>query len=973
MPRMMKHLVLFGLALPASYVGYHLFVEGMGRDGGAEASTGADDAGISDLAVGVNYDLANLQLFEKSLFYVEQRYVEKERLNPELMFQSALDRVERQIPEVMFVREPMGKRLQVSVGAFTTVLLVEPIDNFAELNAELRKVAAVLKEHLSTEIKREDIEYAFVNGALSTLDPHSVLLPPVAAHEMDVDNQGEFGGLGIEITVANGRLTVKQPLADTPAAKAGLKSEDQIVRIEDESTINMDLNDAVSKLRGPIGSTVNIWVKRKTFPSPQKFAIKRDRIKVNAVEGVLLEGGIGYVKIKAFNDNVSTDLEGFLTRFRAENKGELKGLVLDLRDDPGGYLNQAVEVSDRFLTDGVIVTTVEGASKHREEQRATKPGTEPAYPIAVLVNGNSASASEIVAGALRNQERAIIIGERTFGKGSVQHLYQNNDESKLKLTVAKYLTPGDNSIQSVGIPPDIALLQSVIKPVEKATKKAGVASNDADPNPLISLYWRDWISREGDLDHHLENSPVQFAPPAWSVRYLRPIRDEDQKPDPRTDWEVSFAREVLRAAPGSRRADVVAGAATVVASHQKAEAARLTAAFKQVGIDWTAGVNPAAPTLEVHLDLGPDGVIRAGQTEDVALVVRNTGTEPIYQLSATSESDNAWFEHREFYFGRLNPGETRRSPLRVVLHDGYGAEVAPVKLTFRDPDHTDIFKATELLRTEAAELPRFEYTVTLHDDGSGSSKGNKNGIPEVGETIDLEIAITNAGKGASGEGFARVKNRSGRALDLSNGGIQLGDPKDKDGKACEPDSDGCERHLAAGQTYKGRVSFELRAPPEDGKWKLDLQVGDNARYDYASIQRGGFYDYFQLNETLEMSPGQPLEGRVRTAPAIQVSRRPETSVGAPGVVISGAITDDAGIRDVMVFHGEEKIFYRGGEVGLTTLPFTVEPTLAPGTNLIYLLARDFQGLTASYAIQSWYEAPGTIADVTPPGKVKDVQ
>ncbi|MDP6934520.1 MAG: S41 family peptidase, partial [Myxococcota bacterium] len=460
MARLLKHVFLLGLALPAGLLGYHMFAGWQAGNGNA-ATRALSDA-VSGLTLGHGYDLSDLKLLQRDLWYVETRYVEKERIDPENMFQGALEFVEREVPEVNFQREPRGSRLHVEVGSYTTVLLLEPITSFVALTSQLRRVAAILEDHLSNEVALPEVEYAFINGALSTLDPHTVLIPPEAAREMEVDNQGEFGGLGIEITTRNGRLTVKQPLEGTPAAMAGLQSDDHIVRIEEESTINMDLSDAVSKLRGPVGAPVTIKIMRTGFDAPREFTIIRDRIRINPVEGELLEGDIGYVRIKNFHANVSSDLDALLARLARESGGKPRGLVLDLRANPGGYLNQAVDVSNKFLSRGVIVTTVEGGTGKRQEQKATSAGTEFAYPIAVLVNGSSASASEIVAGALRNQHRAIIVGERTFGKGSVQHLYANNDESRLKLTVAKYLTPGDQSIQSVGISPDILLQPSVI-------------------------------------------------------------------------------------------------------------------------------------------------------------------------------------------------------------------------------------------------------------------------------------------------------------------------------------------------------------------------------------------------------------------------------------------------------------------------------------------------------------------------------
>lgn len=946
-----KQLVLLGLAVPIGVGGYHLAgtLVARGRDGGPGTAEAADLSGGRGA-----YRLAALPVLEQDLYKLESRYVERERLDPEAMFTAALDHLERQVPEVMFQREPKGRRLHLSVGGHTEVLDVGELRDLDAMAASLRRVATVLDQHLPAEVQRPEIEYTLINGALSVLDPHTVLLPPEAASDMDVDNKGEFGGLGIEITLQEGRLTIKQPIADTPASRAGLKAQDQIVRIDDEATINMDLNDAVGKLRGRKGEPVTIMVMRKGFSEPRPFTIVRDTIKVNPVEGELLEGNVGYVRIKSFHMGVGADLEAMITRFKRDAGAPLRGLVLDLRSNPGGYLSEAVDVSDKFLADGVIVSTVDGATGRREEEKASRSGTTADFPVAVLVNGNSASASEIVAGALRNRDRAVIIGERTFGKGSVQHLFDHDDGSRLKLTVAKYLTPGDRSIQAVGIPPDIELVPALVEPPE--------ADSD-DPNPLISLYWREWVDREADLDNVLRSVSADDQQATWSLRYLRD-REEGDAVQPQRDWEVQLAREVLLSAQGARRPELLATAGRVVEARAIQEQARILAAFQALGVDWRAGPQPASPALELSLDLGPDGLLRAGQPEDLGLIVTNTGDQPVHQLSVVSASENPYLDHREFYLGYLAPGASARAQARVKLQDGYPSELSSVSFDLRTPDAGVIDTRELTLPTEGRPLPRLQYALRLLDDGSGTSRGDGDGLPEVGETIDLELVVENVGEGPTSEAFARLKNRSGRTLDLETASIEVGDPVDAAGSPCVPLSEGCGRVLLPGQSYTARMSFSLREAHPDGAWSLDLQVGDNRAYDFATVQRAGFYEYFQLKESLTLREGQPPPSGPRQPPRISVSRAPPDESAVRGVVVSGLVSDDLGLRDLMIFHGEDKVFYLGGGHGETSLPFSVERSLEPGANLLVILARDEQGLTSTQAITVWYEEPEAQAQGT---------
>lgn len=316
-------------------------------------------------------------------------------------------------------------------------------------------VLAIVQKHYVEEASTQKLVEGAINGMLNGLDPHSAYLTPELYKELQVDTEGSFGGLGIEITLRDGLLTVVSPIEDTPAYRAGIKAGDQIIKIEGELTKDMSLVEAVKKMRGPRGSKVVISVRREGVPRLIDFSLNREIIRVQSVKARALEKGYGYVRLTQFQDRTNADLENALTNLMTEN-GKLEGVVLDLRNNPGGLLSQAVKVTDLFLDSGMIVYT-EGRLDNQKQKYFAHAGGYTDFPIVVLVNGGSASASEIVAGALQDHGRAVVLGTKTFGKGSVQTILPLESGAALRLTTALYFTPNGRSIQVTGVTPDITL------------------------------------------------------------------------------------------------------------------------------------------------------------------------------------------------------------------------------------------------------------------------------------------------------------------------------------------------------------------------------------------------------------------------------------------------------------------------------------------------------------------------------------
>ncbi|KPK27144.1 MAG: peptidase S41 [Desulfobacterales bacterium SG8_35_2] len=345
-------------------------------------------------------------------------------------------------------------------------------------------VLSIVQENYVDDIDPQETIEGAIRGMLSNLDPHSSFLQPDDFKELQVETKGSFSGIGIEITLRDDMLTVVSPIEDTPAFKAGIQAGDRIIKIEGESTKEMSLVEAVKKLRGQKGSAVTISIHREGWLDLQDFTIIRDVIPIVSVRSSILEPGYGYIRITNFQRNTSQDMQNNLDKLA--NEGTLKGLILDLRNNPGGLLDSSVKIVDIFLDEGIIVSTKGRLQDQNMEFSAHSGGTEYDFPIVILINGGTASASEIVAGALQDHKRALILGTQSFGKGSVQTIIPMADGAGLRLTTARYYTPSGTSIQATGITPDV-LVPKIAAEEEESPK---------GPHEFF---------REKDLRHHLEN------------------------------------------------------------------------------------------------------------------------------------------------------------------------------------------------------------------------------------------------------------------------------------------------------------------------------------------------------------------------------------------------------------------------------------------------------------------------------------
>ena len=946
-----------------------------------------------------DYDLTSLRLLSRVALQITNSYVEPERIDGKKMLVRAIDRVQKTVPELVAIfSSDMDKNpasVEIRIGTQKKVFDISKVQSPWEVPLHLRQIFSFIGPHIDTEeTKLQEVEYAAVNGMLDTLDPHTTLLTPDVYDDMKNSNRGNFGGLGIVISIRGGELTVISPMPDTPAGRAGIKSGDKILKINEDSTINMPLDEAVGRLRGPPGTTVTVEFMRHGWSEAHKYTFEREEIEVQSVTSKALANNIGYVQVRGFQGNTAREV-GDAVNALSKEMGGMKGLVLDLRNNPGGLLREAISISDLFLESGTIVTTVGEADKLRDEVRANRAGTQPNYPLVLLMNPGSASASEVVAGALKNNDRAIVVGERSFGKGSVQNVLEMDDGSALKLTIAQYLTPGRNgspngvSIQGVGIVPDVQLVPVSI------TDKA------------VDLYPSTEVLREGDLETHLASShtATEQELPSSVIKYYHEPEEADPEAinDPnefKLDMEITIAHDMLVAAgPVWERSAVLAKAQPAIdkLAQQQAEEIRLKLVKQK--IDWSRADNVIQPIkLQITSD-HPNNQVTVGEKIKLTVSATNLGNRPLSQVRAVSESSYEAFTDQEWIFGRVEPGATATWTVEVTVPQEDTTRVDEIRFK-AFADEIDLgSSASAFIRVEGKPRPQFGFSYWIDD----SESGNSDGLLQVGESVKFHMLVRNTGGGEAGKVNFNIRNKSESAVFITNGRGNA--PK-----------------LGVGEEHTSIFDFSVRSRPADGSIKLDAEVFDT---DYIELLRetlsipvdeaGAATPTATANASAEVASrrapiyagamiGTPMLTEVEAgailrvvgqrtdwfrvelekarfgwvpAAAVKLRAKPApTSVHPPmllqfqapfidlkagpsitdqaSITISGVVSDDHLVKDLYIFVENESSPFNPQSVkrayesiDLMSSPFSAEIPLRPGYNRILLIARDNDKATTS--------------------------
>lgn len=779
----------------------------------------------------------------KVALLVKEQYVDPERIHPDAMLASILQALEGRITKLVVtmpqdlssaldsLKEKRGEKNSTSKlkrsekkssiaqepqkivfdfagvkkefsyepqrSIWGVIFMLKDIFKFVQEQSEKNKDKSV-----SSPIEWEKIESSAINGMLSTLDPHSVYLEPKYARDLTLTTKGEFGGIGIVISVRDGFLTVISPIVGTPAAKSGVKAKDRIIKINDDSAINMDLNDAVNILRGKPDTVVKITIQRQKPFKEIEFSLKRAIIKVESVSHSMINENVGYVQIKAFQGNTASDVKDALVKLKQESKNKLKGIVLDLRQNPGGLLREAVEVSSLFLDGGEVVSTKGAREESRQIETASPGEVDNKLLIACLVDGGSASASEIVAAALKSggpdNGRAVVIGEQTFGKGSVQMLFdfpvsdtgKKNEQvqpAALKLTIAEYFGPNNTSMQNIGVTPDIHLAPAYV--------------NKASEIKLFPESGRREVDLEGHLSFAKTKNSVEERPIA-SIEYLAP--DENEETDGeygkldvnklKSDFFINTAVEFIKNSSASDRDSLLKNADAIKESLQREENKKIALALKKYSIDWSIGESENKKDIKAWVSENKPA--NAGGKLKVSVKIKNTSNKPIYQVHGITEAKTYLFDQKELLFGKIDPGQEVTRALELDIPKDVVERKDYFKLNLRDITREKISELHVPVAIDGLKRPRLAHMAYVEYNNS--------------DEANLVVWIKNVGQGSAFEPTVLLRNESGSKVFLKNGRFQ-------------------SKELKPGQEAFTKFAFRVKEPA--GKLDFELQIFDGKMHD----------------------------------------------------------------------------------------------------------------------------------------------
>lgn len=956
----------------------------------------------SNIPDGTTHNLSKAAVMDRTILAVMEDYYDSTRMNPVTMFKGALDEVVRTVAEmkVSYVEEAgVEKTAVVEVLDQKLNISMAGVQSPWGVSKAFHRIFTFLVKNLprNEKVDYRAIEYAAVNGLLATLDPHTSAMTPDVWEELRMSTRGAFEGVGIRITTdyrepCSGELTVVEVFDGTPAQKAGLKVGDKIIRIEGDSTVNITTSEAADQLRGEPGTKVKVGLLRKDG-TQKTVHITRQRIPIDSVKWKMLDDKVGFIELMAFQQGSAGEMRTALDELHEQ---KMKGLILDLRSNPGGLLDAAIQIADMFIPSGTLVTTAGRTKADRDVTNANAEDTEPAYPIVVLIDGYTASAAEILSGALRNHGRALLIGEPTFGKGSVQNIISLPDDGAMRMTIQQYLIPGDISIQAVGVAPDISFLPSVVDKKEMIISRRERAFSEAS---LDSHLIRATNIERGDRPGALE-MPYFVSAKQRKVdleMFKKCYTDNPERKSYRNKYEVEFARKLISAAKGVTTVELLVTAQDMVDRMAASEQKNVAFALKKLGVDW----NTPATTDAAHLEeMVPTDSLEATATvasravagKDLKLTVsvKNKGNKTVHQLRAKTTSDNPYLTGIDLVFGKLPPGKTKKWTATVSLPPVIRSRVDPVEVAFFGAEGQVPAPVNVDVTVEGRAEPELVYDWFLEDLGNG------NGYMEPGEQFVMHMKVTNRGEGPTFKTEANLSSRPG--LDVESGRFVMNPLKPgKSGSgtfqiqvpAAQEDGSQTRDAVELSLTFDEWVPLKVPSlvtlqrqtftlpvsKPMPSMEKADGTVTVGATLDsenavvYSTPSKKGMslgiarpgasfavdgtmngFFRVQLAEkrfgwvsTSNVIPGGKgggsFEPKLTQLPIVQIEGKRSLVVKEEKVTVTGTVSHPEGLRDILVFVDGKKVQYEQVKRAMTKQQFAFVVPIETGANNVSVMAR----------------------------------
>ena len=868
------------------------------------------------LYLGTEYQAQNYYPKSDQIADVLQRlkkdYVDSQRLEPYTMLEATLENLARHIPPVV-LQELKGNpfsAVTIQVDKAKKEFIIPKLKNLADLANTLQKIVIYIKQNLPKEKDLKNIDYVAINGFLSVLDPYTSLLVPEVYTEFREDTDGNYSGVGMYIGIRDAKLQVISPIFNSPAYKAGIKAKDIILQINEESTINMSTGTASSKIKGLEGTKVNLLIQRKEFNKPKNFAITRARISLtsaNALELKTKEGRIGYLSISRFHQKTAKEVETALKKLKI-NYSDFQGIILDLRNNPGGILQQAVKVSDKFLAQGRIVTTAGISNKPRIAYNARGSNSIIDTPIIILMNGSSASAAEILGAALKQNKRAIVLGTTSFGKGSVQQLRQFQDGSALKLTIAKYLTPNNNSLHSIGITPHIEVNPwiidgnsiNIINNKElNANKKDKFAEWGGVPDKPIRSF--NYLF-DKDFQHNIFSTSEQKQDIAgFDIDSLK------------KDYLLYFASKILET---SKVKDLPTLSQTVIATtklEEQIQNTKLKKKLEEIGISWRQKlqgtsevevkfwVEKKRQNNEACLQARKDR-IQAGDEIYLCVVLKNTTKQETIRLQATGNSPYPIFNKKQFVFGNIPAGKTKKWFVPINIPAYFANADIPFTIKLLDFEEKEIIAHQFFFNINQIPQPQFQYSLQAY------SKTSKIEAPN---SIKLDIQIFNKSNVDSGKLNISLKNGEGKKIFLTAAKDTV-------------------NSLAKKKQKKSEFKFDLKHSIPDGAIDLSFSLLDSK-----------YNKHITHNFTIPYG-AEGTQTITNSAPSINIKSYP-LQTKKEKITLEFTSEDDKKIKDFYIFANDKKEFYRS--FGKQKILHDIAIKLKTGLNKIIFFSRDNYDVT----------------------------